>query len=494
MGKGRAKGKFRGWFYALTSNTAKLSFSLHMNRVYIKTYGCQMNERDSEAVGAMLRNRGYSIVDDEHDADVVLLNTCSVRDKAEQKAIGKTGYLAKRKRQEPGFVLGIMGCMAQNRGIELLDRLPDLDLLVGTQKFHAVPDHLDRIVASRNGLGPRPATLVDLDAEDGSQNTIREHLHPERKVSAFVSIMQGCNMRCTFCIVPKTRGPERARPIAEIVQEVEELAAAGTREVTLLGQIVNSYGRGQIPFRNKKSPFVQLLEKIQEIEGIERIRFTSPHPVGFKPDLVEAFRDLPKLCEYVHLPVQSGSNRVLKRMNRPYTVERYLQIVAALREAAPKMYFSTDIIVGFPGESEDDFRATCRLFEEVAFDMAYIFKYSIRSGTPAATMPDQIPREVKERRNQRLLAMLEKTSLSRNKTLVGTTEEVLVEGKARRGSLYRGRTRGFRSCLFPAQDRLIGQLVKVRVSRVTPSALYGEMVLQGVDAHDFEPGRLQHAY
>ena len=275
-----------------------------MNRVYIKTYGCQMNERDSEAVGAMLRNRGYSIVDDEYDADVVLLNTCSVRDKAEQKAIGKTGYLAKRKRLEPDFVLGIMGCMAQNRGIELLDRLPDLDLLVGTQKFHAVPDYLDRIVASRNGLGPRPSTLVDVEAEEGSQNTIRDHLRRKRNVSAFVSIMQGCNMRCTFCIVPKTRGPERARPIADIVEEVEELAATGTREVTLLGQIVNSYGRREIPVRNRKSPFVQLLEKIQEVKGIERIRFTSPHPVGFKPDLIEAFREFVQIVR-VRAPARS---------------------------------------------------------------------------------------------------------------------------------------------------------------------------------------------
>ncbi len=453
-----------------------------MNRVYIKTYGCQMNERDSEAVGAMLRNRGYSLVDNEFDADVVLLNTCSVRDKAEQKAIGKTGYLAKRKRTDPDFILGILGCMAQNRGIELIDRLPDLDLLVGTQKFHAVPDHLDNIIASQRGLGPQPTTIVDIEAEEGSQNTIREHLYQERQVSAFVSIMQGCNMHCAFCIVPKTRGPERARPIAEIVEEIEELAANGTREITLLGQIVNSYARREIPYRNKKSPFVQLLEKVQEVKGIERIRFTSPHPVGFKPDLIEAYRDLSKLCEYVHLPAQSGSNRLLKLMNRPYSVEKYMVIVSNLRNVAPDMYFSTDIIVGFPGETEADFRATCQLFDEVSFDMAFIFKYSVRSGTPAASMPGQIPKKVKERRNQHLLKKLEATSLARNQTLVGTVQEVLVEGKARRGDLYKGRTRGFRSCLFPANDRLVGQLVNVKISRVTPSTIYGEMVLKGVDS------------
>ena len=261
-----------------------------MNRVYIKTYGCQMNERDSEQVAVDLRNRGYSIVPHEDEADIVLLNTCSVRDQAEQKAIGKAGHLAVRKRKDPNFVLGILGCMAQNRGSELLDRLPDLDLVAGTQKFHRVPDHLDNLIASMNGQGPRPTSIIDLEEEAGSQNTINAHKPGERQVSAFVSIMQGCNMKCTFCIVPKTRGPERARPIDDIVAEVEELVANGTREVTLLGQIVSSYGRREIPFADKKSPFVQLLERLNAVEGLERIRFTSPHPRGFKDDLVQARR------------------------------------------------------------------------------------------------------------------------------------------------------------------------------------------------------------
>ena len=226
-----------------------------MNRVYIKTYGCQMNERDSEQVAVDLRNRGYSIVPHEDEADIVLLNTCSVRDQAEQKAIGKAGHLAVRKRKDPNFVLGILGCMAQNRGSELLDRLPDLDLVAGTQKFHRVPDHLDNLIASMNGQGPRPSSIIDLEEEAGSQNTINAHKPGERQVSAFVSIMQGCNMKCTFCIVPKTRGPERARPIDDIVAEVEELVANGTREVTLLGQIVSSYGRREIPFADKKKSF-----------------------------------------------------------------------------------------------------------------------------------------------------------------------------------------------------------------------------------------------
>ncbi len=454
-----------------------------MNRVYIKTYGCQMNDRDSEAVAAMLRHRGYSMVDSEHDADVVLLNTCAVRDQAEQKAIGKTGYLLKHKRGNPNFIIGIMGCMAQNRGSAILDQLPDLDLLVGTQKFHRVPDHLDNLIRSYQAQGPRPATIVDLEDEEGSQNTIRSHEPDQRQVSAFVSIMQGCNMNCTFCIVPKTRGRERCRPIAEIVDEVEELASRGTREVTLLGQIVTSYGRREIPFKRGKSPFVQILEAIQGVTGIERIRFTSPHPRGFKKDLIEAYRELPKLCEYVHLPMQSGSTRILRAMNRPYTAERYKQIVDDLRAAVPAMYFSTDVIVGFPGETEADFEETRKLFIDVAFDMAYIFKYSIRSGTPAASLLDQVSQEVKASRNQILLDILAQSSLNRNRSLLGSVQEVLVEGPARKGEgMYSGRTRGNRKVIFPGSARLMGELVPVEIEKASTSSLYGSLVLNGMEA------------
>ena len=454
-----------------------------MNRVYIKTYGCQMNDRDSEAVAAMLRHRGYAMVDNEHDADVVLLNTCAVRDQAEQKAIGKTGYLLKRKRDQADFIIGIMGCMAQNRGDALLDRLPDLDLLVGTQKFHRVPEHLDNLIRSYQAQGPRPTTIVDLEEEPGSQNTIRSHDLKQRQVSAFVSIMQGCNMNCTFCIVPKTRGRERCRPIAEIVEEVEELASQGTREVTLLGQIVTSYGRGEIPLKHGKGPFVQLLEAINKVTGIERIRFTSPHPQGFKKDLIKAYRDLPKLCEYVHLPMQSGSTRILRSMNRPYTAERYKQIVDDLKAMVPEMYFSTDIIVGFPGETDYDFEQTRRLYIDIAFDMAYIFKYSVRSGTPAASLPEQLTQEKKEKRNHILLELLEQSSLRRNRTLLGTKQEVLVEGPARKGDgMYTGRTRGNRKVIFPGTARLIGELAPVWIEKATASSLYGSLVIKGVEA------------
>jgi len=462
-----------------------------MNRVYIKTYGCQMNERDSEAVAAMLRHRGYVIVDSERSADVVLLNTCSVRDQAEQKAIGKAGYLAARKKWNPDFVLGVMGCMAQNRGADLLDRLPDLDLLVGTQKFHQIPDHLDNIFASLRAQGPRPSTIIDLEAEAGSQNTIRDHLltgagdHDQggavngaraKQVTAFISIMQGCNMACTFCIVPKTRGEERSRPIDDIVAEAEELAARGVRDITLLGQIVTSYGRREFPFVDGRSPFVQLLERVHAIPGVARIRFTSPHPRGFKDDLVQAFRDLPKLCPNVHLPLQSGSDRILRLMNRPYTRERYLEIIESLRRAVPEMYFSTDIIVGFPGETEEDFEQTRDLFERVGFDMAYIFKYSVRTGTPAAAMAGEVSTEDKERRNQALLDLLHKQSLARNEQLLGRTVEVLVEGPDKVGRRLSGRTAGNRLVHFAGDARLIGELIPVKIERASAASLVGEVV------------------
>ncbi|OIR04332.1 tRNA-2-methylthio-N(6)-dimethylallyladenosine synthase [mine drainage metagenome] len=447
-----------------------------MNRVYIKTYGCQMNERDSEAVAAMLRARGYRIVSDEQTCDIMLLNTCSVRDMAEQKAIGKASHAAGRKRRQPRFILGILGCMAQNRGADLLDQLPDVDLIVGTQKFHQVPDYLDNLRAAKDSGVPIGHSIVDIDEEPGSQNTIRDHVLEERQVSAFVSIQQGCDMDCAFCIVPKTRGDERSRRMEEIVAECRGLAEKGVREITLLGQIVTSYGRRDYAHTGGVTPFVQLIEKVHEIDGIERIRFTSPHPRGFRPDLIEAYGRLPKLCEYVHLPLQSGSNRILKAMNRPYTRERYLEIVDALRAVRSDMYISTDVIVGFPGETDEDFEQTRDLFIRANYDMAYVFKYSIRSGTPAATLADQVPDEVKEARNQELLRLLEENSLRRNEALLGSTQEVLVEGPDQKGLRYTGRTRGNRIAHFDATPEHIGRLVNLKVERFSTAALYGTLV------------------
>jgi tRNA-2-methylthio-N6-dimethylallyladenosine synthase len=452
-----------------------------VNRVYIKTYGCQMNERDSEAVAAMLRARGYRIVTSEHDCDILLMNTCAVRDAAEQKAIGKAANVQARKKKNPDFVLGILGCMAQNRGAALLDQLPDVDLIVGTQKFHQVPDYLDNLRAARDAGIPLADTIIDLGEEAGSQNTIRDHELADRQVTAFVSIQQGCNMDCAFCIVPKTRGDERSRPMDDIVRECEQLAARGVKEVTLLGQIVTSYGRRDYVHTGGISPFVQLIERIHALEGIERIRFTSPHPRGFKDDLVAAYARLPKLCPYVHLPMQSGSNRILRAMNRPYTRERYREIVDALRAATPDLYFSTDVIVGFPGETDDDFEQTRELFAACNYDMAYIFKYSVRSGTPAASLGDQVPEAVKEVRNQILLDLLRRNSERRNATLLGTVEEVLVEGPDKTGAHFTGRTRGNRVAVFDADPRLIGARVPLRITRASVSTLYGELVLAGVE-------------
>ncbi len=458
-----------------------------MPSVFIKTYGCQMNVRDSEQVAQDLAARGYALASTESEADVILLNTCSVRDMAEQKALGKMGALANLKKQNPNLVLGFLGCMAQSRGKELLDRLPDVDLIVGTQKFHETADYIDRLVREKTESAAPTKTrpIVDTAEEAGSQNTIRDHVLAPRQVTAFVSIMQGCNMHCTFCIVPSTRGAERSRPIAEIVQEVRVLAAQGIREVTLLGQIVNLYGRHEFPAINGKSPFVQLLEAVCAVTGIERVRFTSPHPIGFKADLIEAFSRLPQLCEHVHLPLQSGSDRLLKSMHRAYTVEKYRKLVGALRVAQPELALTTDVIVGFPGETAEDFDATLRLVEEIAFDNAFIFRYSPRRDTPAATMPDPVAEDVKMERNQILLEALDKIAAEKNRALVGTETEILVEGESKNNPLrFAGRTRTNRLVLVDAHERWRGQLLPVRLLETTGFTYYAEPVLAGVDAPD----------
>jgi tRNA-2-methylthio-N6-dimethylallyladenosine synthase len=448
-----------------------------MPRVYIKTYGCQMNERDSEQVARMLVARGYQLTESEHDADVVLLNTCSVRDMAEQKAIGKMGMMTRLREARPHMVFGFLGCMAQSRGAELTRDLPRVDLVVGTQKFHRVADYVDEIFA-RRGRGsmddPR-FSIVDTGVEEGSQETIRDHLLASGQVTAFVSIMQGCDMHCSFCIVPSTRGAERSRSIAEIVQEVRGLAARGVREVTLLGQIVNLYGRHEFPVRDGKSPFVQLIEAIHEIDGIERIRFTSPHPIGFRDDLINAVARLPKLVEHIHLPLQSGSARILKAMRRTYTPEKYLGLVDRIRAARPDIAITTDVIVGFPGETEEDYAATRELVRRVQFDNAFIFRYSQRRDTPAAALPGQIEEPVKEARNQELLSLVNEIALAKNHALVGASVQILCEGPSKTNpDRLMGRSRGNKIVIFEGSPRHIGQVFDVRVTRVTGFSLYGD--------------------
>ncbi|PYJ07751.1 MAG: tRNA (N6-isopentenyl adenosine(37)-C2)-methylthiotransferase MiaB [Verrucomicrobia bacterium] len=434
-----------------------------MPSVYIKTYGCQMNERDSEAVAAQLIAKGYTLAAGEATADVILLNTCSVRDLAEQKALRKMeNVAAEMRRSRPQVVLGFLGCMAQSRGQELM----------GTQKFHRAADYLDEILAGRR------EKVVDVAEEPGSQATIREHLlygAAKKSVTAFVSIMQGCNQYCTFCIVPYTRGLERSRTIPDIVAECRELVERGVREITLLGQIVTSYGRRELGSKANKSAFVQLLEAVHDIEGLERIRFTSPHPKGYGDDLVEAYERLPKLAESAHLPVQSGSDRVLKAMHRGYIRDCYLAIIEKLRRVKPTIGLSTDFIVGFPGETEDDFEQTLSLAREVEYDQAYIFKYSPRRDTPASTMPDQMPQAVKEERNQRLLKLVNELAAPRYRNLVGRQLEVLVEGPSKKNpARMTGRTRCNKIVVFDGSDRHRGQLLDVRIERAGSFTLYAD--------------------
>ena len=329
--------------------------SLPMPKVFIKTYGCQMNERDSEQVARMFVEGGYTVTDVEQEADAILVNTCSVRDQAEQKALGKMGIMGRYRKLNPDVVYGYMGCMAQSRGDELFKSIPPLDVVVGTQKYHKVFEYVDGILRRRMELRMDDPSLsltgesvCDTEEEADSQNAIRDHLTQANQTTAFVSIMQGCNMRCSFCIVPDTRGRERGRPIADIVAECEALVATGVKEVTLLGQIVNLYGRTEFPKVDGKSPFVQLLEAVHEVEGLKRIRFTSPHPIGFRADLVKAFTYLPKLCSHIHFPMQSGSDELLKRMKRPYKNARFIEICEAIKAARPDISITTDVIVGFP--------------------------------------------------------------------------------------------------------------------------------------------------
>ncbi len=479
-----------------------------MPSVYIKTYGCQMNERDSEAVAAQLVAKGYTLAASEHVADVVLLNTCSVRDNAEQTALNKmTSVIGLGKKERPGQIYGFMGCMAQSRGKELIDRLPDVDLVLGTQKFHRAAEYLDELLAGKR------EKVVDTEEETGSEGTIKEHLlngaAKDKAVTAFVSIMQGCNQYCTFCIVPYTRGEERSRTIPDIVAECRQLVAQGVKEITLLGQIVTSYGKrlsaeqllGRAgsplpadlqtsnngahgvtrPTAGAKSPFVQLIEAVHEIEGLERIRFTSPHPKGYGDDLVGAYARLPKLVESAHLPVQSGSDRVLKLMHRGYTRARYLEIIRKLRAARPGIGITSDIIVGFPGETETDFEETLSLCREVEFDNAYLFKYSQRKDTPAASMPDQLPEPLIEERHARLLELINEIGKRKYETFIGRQTQILVEGPSRRNEArLAGRTRCNKIVIFDGSERHRGQLLDVKITRTGSFTLYGDPAIVGL--------------
>jgi tRNA-2-methylthio-N6-dimethylallyladenosine synthase len=452
-----------------------------MPKFFIKTYGCQMNERDSEQVAHSLITRGYERVESEHDADVVLLNTCSVRDMADQKALGKMGMLGHIANERPHVVFGFLGCMAQARGDALLRNLPHVDLVVGTQKFHRVVDYVENALEKKRNRrmdDPR-LSIVDVAEEVGSQGTIREQQLAPKQATAFVSITQGCNMHCTFCIVPQTRGAERNRTIEDIVGEVRELVSHGVKEITLLGQIVNLYGRHEFPKIDNKSPFVQLLEAVHEIDGLERLRFTSPHPIGFREDLIDASARLPKLMEHVHLPLQSGSNKILKAMHRTYTAEKYVDLVQRIRTARKGIAITTDVIVGFPGETENDYRQTRDLVDHIQFDNAFVFRYSPRRDTPAAEMPDQIDERVKEQRNHDLLEVVNESARRANAHLVGQRVEILCEGPSKTNQArLMGRTRTNKIVVFQGADGFVGELVDVQIERANGFSLYGTPIKQ----------------
>ena len=422
-----------------------------MRRVYIETYGCQMNVSDSELMFGVLGREGYVRTDDPGEADVLLVNTCAVRDHAEQRVLGRIGELKRYKR--PGDVMGVVGCMAQRLGPKLLARVPQVDLVIGPDGYRALPELIAR---ARDG---ERAAEVTFKAWEHYEDVPPARDNP---TSAFVTVQRGCDYRCTFCVVPMTRGPERSRKLADVVGEVARLAGAGTTEVTLLGQTVNSYHDGE-------HDFADLLRAVGAVDDIRRLRFTSPYPTDFTPRVLAAMAETPAVCEHVHLPVQSGSSRTLKRMLRRYDRDRYLEVVAALRAAIPGIALSTDIIVGFPGEIEADFQDTLSLVEAVAFDDAYTFKYSVRDGTPAVKIKDHVPEQTKTERIGRLIEVVRRVSKRKNVELVGSAHEVLVEGPAKRGDLLQARTRTNKIALLEGPLDWMGTYRRVRFTGTTGS-------------------------
>ncbi len=426
-----------------------------MKRVYVETYGCQMNVADTELILGLLGRDGYLVTDTPADADVILVNTCAIRDNAEQRIYGRVGELKRYKRA--GGVLGVVGCMAQRLGAGLLDRIPHVDLVVGPDGYRALPELI------RRAAGGERAVDVEFRSWEHYEDVPAVRTN---RVSAFVTVQRGCNYRCTFCIVPMTRGPERSRNLTDVVQEVEGLARGGVTEVTLLGQTVNSYHDGT-------HDFADLLRRVGSVDGIRRLRFTSPHPNDFSSRVVDAMAEVREVCEHVHLPVQSGATRVLKRMLRRYSRESYLACVDRLRTAIPDLAVTTDIIVGFPGETEEDFLETESLVREVRFDDAFTFKYSVRDGTPAVKIKSHVPDDVAGERLERIIDTVRRIARSKNAGLVGTTHEVLVAKRARRGDLLQSRTRTNKVVLIEGALDLVGSYQHVRLTGTTGSTFTG---------------------
>jgi tRNA-2-methylthio-N6-dimethylallyladenosine synthase len=427
-------------------------------RLYIETYGCQMNVADSELMFGILGRAGYLRTEDPATADVLLINTCAVRDNAEQRVVGRVGELQRYRR--PGGVLGVVGCMAQRLGPRLLDGRNHVDLVVGPDAYRNLPDLLSLAAGGQR--------VTDTEFRSWEHY---EDVPPSRGAgpTAFVTVQRGCDYKCTFCIVPYTRGTERSRNLEEVVREVCSLAEQGVSEVTLLGQTVNSYHDGT-------HDFADLLRAVGGVEGVRRLRFTSPYPTDFTDRVTEAMAATPAVCEHVHLPVQSGSNGVLRRMLRRYTRQRYLEILAAPRAAVPGVTFTTDIIVGFPGETEADFSETLSLVTEADFDDAYTFRYSVRESTPAARLKDHVPEDVAAERLARLVELVRAHARRKNLARVGQTHEALVERPAKRGELMLARTRGNLLVLLGLSESAVGEYHQVQLTGTTGFTFTGRVL------------------
>jgi tRNA-2-methylthio-N6-dimethylallyladenosine synthase len=435
-----------------------------MSRRYLlRTFGCQMNEHDSERIAGLLEADGMTSVADAADAEVVVFNTCAIRENADNRLYGNLGHLKPLKDANPRMRIVVAGCLAQKDQGQIQERAPWVDVVIGT---HALPELLDLIRAAET---------------DGPQMDVREYtevfpsaLPARREVAhhAWVSIAVGCDNACSFCIVPLVRGPQRSRPIGEILAEVQGLVASGVVEVTLLGQNVNTYGRdATVPGSSRRSLFAGLLRAVDGVDGLRRLRFTSPHPRDFTPDVIEAMADCETVCEHIHFPLQSGSDAVLKAMQRSYRAERYLLLLDQIRQAVPDIAVSTDVIVGFPGETDEDFEQTLEVVRTARFDSAFMFQYSPRPGTRAATMDAQVPKEVVQERFDRLVALQEATSFDRNRAQVGRTLEVLVEDGARRGGVQ-GRARSNRLVHFD-DDAEPGTFLDVEITEAHAHYLSG---------------------
>jgi tRNA-2-methylthio-N6-dimethylallyladenosine synthase len=434
-----------------------------MKLFHIITFGCQMNEHDSERMAGILQERGCTSAAVAADADMVILNTCSIREKAEQKFFSELGRLKSLKDENPSLKIAVAGCIAQQEGANILSRAPYVDMIFGPSDIARLSDLLDQRLS-------RHAPLVDTT---GDPDYHRKQMPTARgdRVKAWVSIMYGCDNFCTYCVVPYLRGRERSRPPMDIVQEVRDLAQKGYKEVTLLGQNVNSYGKGL----EEDVDFPALLRMVNDVAGIDRVRFVTSHPRDLSEGLVAAVRDLPKVCESLHLPVQSGSDTMLRAMNRKYTRADYLDKVEMLKRDMPQMALTTDIIVGFPGESEQDFDMTMKLLEEVRYDGIFAFKYSKRPGTAALKLVGHLPEQVKEMRLARVLNLQKTITANRIKEYLGTTQEILVDGFSKKGGTLSGRTRGNRVVNVEAPVTLVGSLIKVAITAAGENSLSGRV-------------------